>query len=224
MPVSENETQSATNLELDEDDEAARRRKRTHGYLKLWGIDVDLTPLPIPLLSTHTTHDQSAVIGRAKSLCLVALKGQGLSLRESFAFADAYEVWDHLTIEENDFVLEPDASQEELVQFAWKFEGLRVMEWALGLVKHLGFPVDPANPATATELCVSKILNADPSVQLMLRSPKELLDAADVTASLTAVSVALLAAPVEGVSLHPGVVHERSEAFKWLVNAKLLGA
>ena len=201
----------------DTDHEALRRRNRTLGYLKLWGINADLTPLPVPLRDSYTPHELAAVVGRAKSLCLVALKGQGLSLRESFAFADAYGVWDHLTIEEHDFVLEPEPSRQELVQFAWRFEGLRVMEWALGIVKHLGFPVDPADPAVAVQLCMEKILNASTGDVLELRSTKELLDAADVTWSLTAVSAALQAAPVEGVTLHPGVVHERSQGFTWLV-------
>jgi hypothetical protein len=203
-------------------DEQTKRRTRTLGYLKLWAVSVDLSPLPIPTLGTHTTQQLDSVVGRAKSLCLVALKGQGLSLRESFAFADAYEVWDHLSVEENDFVLEPNATPQELVQFAWKFEGLRVMEWALGLVKHLAFPVDPADPAKATSMCVEQILNAPTGTVLQRRTDKELLDAADIAWSLSAVSTALLANAVEGVSLHPGVVHERAQAFRWVVKANFL--
>lgn len=198
-------------------DETARRRKRTVGYLKLWGLDVDLSPLPVPTAETHATRDIVAVVGRAKALCLLALKGQGLSQRESFAFADAYEVWDHLTVPENDFVLEHEPTREELVQYAWRFEGLRVMEWALGLVRHLSFPVDPADPARTTELCVHEILAPHLGTTLELRSAKELFDAADVARSLAVITAAVAAMPDAPVVLHPGVVHERMSAFDWLV-------
>ena len=198
--------------------EASRRRKRTLGYLKLWGLDVDLTPLPVPTSDTHTTRDIGEVVSRAKALCLLALKGQGLSMRESFAFADAYEVWDHLTVDENDFVLEHEPTQEDLVQYAWRFEGLRVMEWALGLVKHLSFPVDIADPAKATELCIQKILAPAVGTTLEIRTPKELLDAADVTWSLSAITAAIRDLPDSPVALHAGVVHERVAAFRWLVH------
>ena len=203
-----------TSTELDE---AGRRRKRTLGYLKLWGLDVDLSPLPVPTLETHATRDVVEVVGRAKALCLLALKGQGLSMRESFAFADAYEVWDHLTVPENDFVLEHEPTQEDLVQYAWRFEGLRVMEWALGLVKHLSFPVDVADPAKATELCIHKILAPEVGTTLEVRTPKELLDAADVTFSLSVITAAIRDLPDSPVALHAGVVHERMTAFRWLV-------
>lgn len=200
-------------------DEAANRRKRTTGYLKLWGLTVDLSPLGVPLVGTHDHPDTEAVVGRAKALCLVGLKGQGLSVRETFAFADAYGVWDHLTVAENDFVLDTDPPVEDLVMYAWKFEGLRVMEWALGLVKHLAFPAEPASPATATELCVHHILNAPEGDSLSLRSTKELLDGADVAWCISAVSAALRASPVEGLTVDHGIVHERALAFDWLVRA-----
>ena len=198
-------------------DEAGRRRRRTLGYLKLWRLDVDLSPLPVPTVDSHATRDVVEVVGRAKALCLLALKGQGLSMREAFAFADAYEVWDHLTVVENDFVLEHEPTREDLVQYAWRFEGLRVMEWAVGLVKHLPFPVDPADPAKATELCIQKILAHEVGTTLELRTPKELLDAADVTFSLSVIAAAVKDIPDPQVTLHPGVVHERMTAFRWLV-------
>jgi Domain of unknown function (DUF4272) len=199
-------------------DEAARRRKRTVGYLRLWGLDIDLSPLPVPTVDTHGTRDIVAVVGRAKALCLLALKGQGLSIRESFAFADAYEVWQHLTVDENDFVLDNEAAPQTLVQYAWRFEGLRVMEWALGLVKHLSFPIDPADSAKATELCMQEILVPHVGTTLELRPAKELLDAADITMSLSVITAAILAMPEAPVALHPGVVHERMSAFNWLVH------
>jgi hypothetical protein len=220
-PTEQNEptelNESTEQNEPTELDEAAKRRKRTVGYLNLWGLDVDLSPLPIPTGETHVTRDIVEVVGRAKALCLLALKGQGLSMRESFAFADAYEVWEHLTVAENDFVLEHEPPAEDLVQFAWRFEGLRVMEWALGLVKHLSFPIDVADPAKATELCIQKILAPDVGTTLELRTPKELFDAADVTFSLSVIAAAISGNPVSPVALHPGIVHERMSAFQWLV-------
>jgi hypothetical protein len=203
-------------------DEAARRRKRTLGYLKLWGIDVDLTALAVPVVE-HGLPNTASVIGRAKALCLVALKGQGLSQHEAFAFADAYGVWDHLSLEENDFVLTPDPSHADLVQYAWRFEGLGVLVWALGLANHLGFPAESADPGKAVERFVVGVLAPETdrsgAPPVTRRSDKELLDAADVAFALEAICRSVRVDQPAPAQLHRGVVHERAEVFRWLIRA-----
>jgi Domain of unknown function (DUF4272) len=205
------------NDEANTDSEAFKRRKRTEGYLKLWNIETDLSVLPVPLESSVHIPTADLVAGRAKALCLVALKGQGLSQYETFAFSDGYEVWDHLTIAEHDFVLDPSPPPHDLVQYAWRYEGMLVMLWALSLTKHLGFPVDPYDSAKAVERCMQGVLLPFSEKKPLpdCRSTKELLDARDVANALNALALAVPDQPAPA-GLHRGVVYERHLAFTWL--------
>ncbi len=217
-------------------DDLGRRRDRTYAYLKLWGIETDLTLLPIvrspgnrnTIGADFTTDVASSVgtdlrtaaevCGRAGATALVALKAQGLSQLETFAFADAYQLWDSLTVEENDFVLDADPPPSDLVRNAWQFEQTFVFEWALGLVAHLRFPDAEVNNGRVTELLMTRILAVAPGDQPTVRTPKELADAADVAFALQALG----AAPIPAGGSSPAgmvrsVAEERAAAFRWLL-------
>jgi hypothetical protein len=200
--------------------ESAKRRKRTDGYLKLWNIVADLSPIPVRVASSAHIANAEAIVGRAKALCLVSLKGQGLSQYETFAFADGYEVWDHLTLAEHDFVLDDAPSDVALLQYAWRYEGMLVLLWALGLSKHLGFPTEPYEPGKALEKCMTGVLapTSGKHAPLERRSDKEILDAADIAAALHAIALASPASAATPGGLHRGVAFERHEAFMWLTS------
>ncbi len=202
-------------------DEATKRRKRTNAYLSMWAIDADLTAVPVPVASEITLPTRDAVIGRAKALALCSLKGQGLTQHEVFAFADAYEVWGHISIPENDYILDPAPEPGITVNNAWRYEGVKVLEWSLGLVRHLGFPDKPGDAAEVVKVCIERLCaKVDPSIEL--RSPKELLDAADVARSLDAVAQVLSATGQPMPSgLNAGVTFERQLTFDWLTNRAL---
>jgi Domain of unknown function (DUF4272) len=199
-------------------DEATKRRKRTNAYLSMWAIDADLTAVPVPVASAITLPTRDAVIGRAKALALCSLKGQGLTQHEVFAFADAYEVWGHITIAENNYILDPDPEPRIDVNNAWRYEGVKVLEWSLGLVRHLGFPEKPGDAAEIIKVCIEQLCaSVDPSVEL--RPVKDLLDAADVARSLDAVAQVLAATGQPMPSgLDAGITFERQLAFAWLTD------
>ena len=184
----------------------------------MWAVEADVSAVRVVESANVGVRSIDDVVGRAKALCLVALKGQGLTQHEVFAFADAYGVWESLSIEENDFVLEPAPERHELVQYAWKYEGLWALEWALGVVRHLAFPDEPCDHAEAARWFVESIVMAESAHAL--RPMKDLLDAVDIARCLDAISRSLRANPAEGVPgrLHHGVVHERGSAFAWLVH------
>jgi Domain of unknown function (DUF4272) len=138
--------------------ESERRRKRTIGYLKLWGIETDLSTLSIPLEATTILATTAEIIGKAKVFCLLSLKGQGLTIREVFAFADTYELWTHVSVAENNYILDEAAPESDDVQYAWRYEALNALLWALGHSKHLGFPAQASDPAKTVERCFRLIL------------------------------------------------------------------
>ena len=213
--------------------EAERRRKRTIGYLKLWGIETDLSILSIPLEATSILATTAEIIGKAKVFCLLSLKGQGLTLREVFAFADAYEIWGHVSVAENNYILDEAAPESDDVQYAWRYEALNALLWALGHSKHLGFPAEASDPAKAVERCMqwillpgseakgvkagSKALNSRGELG-KARSSKEILDAADVAFALNAIALSTPVGQPTPADLHRGVVYERALGFRWLLN------
>lgn len=205
------------------DDDLGRRRDRTYAYLRLWGIETDLTVLPI-VRAPAVSRTSAELRGRAASSALVALKGQGLSQLETFAFADAYAVWDELTVDENDFVLDDVPTREQLVHYAWQFEQTFVFEWALGLVKHLRFPDAAVDTGRVTGLLMEQVLAATDEEPLIVRSAKEIADAADVAFALQAIATAYVhemaepGSPVSVAGIVRSVVEERAAAFRWLLS------
>jgi Domain of unknown function (DUF4272) len=169
----------------------------------MWGREADTSIVPVVLADDAKLVDVAAARGRALALALVALRGQGITQAEGFAFADAYEVWDHLTLPEHDFVLEPEPTGDELIQFAWCFERLWVVEWALNAVRYVGFPDMAVDTAKASEACIRQLATVSAS-ELEFRPLKELLDLADVTRCCAAMGDG----PVDR-----GIVIERARAF-----------
>ncbi len=175
----------------------------------MWALPTAEGDVPVVLDSDRGSRSVDVVRERTLCLSLVALKGQGLSQHEVFAIADSWHLWAHLTVEENDFVLEPAPEHQDLVNHAWRFEGAAVLAWALGLVRHLPFPDTPVDSGSVTEAVVTHVARG---TGLLLRPRVDLLDAADV-----AQRCALLHAAGGAPGLHPGVLHERTLAFDWLL-------
>ncbi len=194
-----------------EDDAAARRRRRTEAYFAMWAVNatipIDVVAVPCEPIDVATV---ATVRGRVLANCVLALRGQGLSQLESFAFADAYQVWDHLTFEENQFLLTEEPGGDEMLQAAWRYERLWVQLWALNKVRHLGFSDTQVDTAKAIEMCVSEVALLQPSA-LLLREPKELLDAADVAWCASVVARAAT------TPMQPDVVHERAMGFDEII-------
>ncbi len=160
--------------------EADKRRKRSNAYLQMWGRQADTSVVPVVLADDAHLVEVEVARGRALALALVALRGQGITQAEGFAFADAYEVWDHLTLAEHDFVLEREPTGQQLIQYAWCFERLWIMEWALGVVRYVGFPDMAVDTAKASEACIRHLATVA-AAELSFRPLKEILDLADVT-------------------------------------------
>jgi Domain of unknown function (DUF4272) len=224
--------------------EAAKRRKRTDAYCSLWGVpavafsgrsgidqgndvlgsDSPASDVfPVILASDRGVRTAEEIRWRALSLCLVALKGQGLSQHEVFGIADAWDLWDHTTLEENDFILDPAPAEQELLNAAWRFEGVQVLAWAVGLARHLAFADTPVDSGVMTELTLRAIAGSGPGggaiwAQWPMRSVAELLDGADVARRLDIIARAAIAAGADPV-VHPGIAHERNAAFDWLLPA-----
>jgi hypothetical protein len=199
--------------------ELERRSRRTRNYCDMWGMKlaptVELQTLVAQGVALHTTE---AVRLRALVETLMALKGQGLTQHEVFAFADAYTLWDAFTVEENDMVLERTVPPAQLIQLAWRFERVNVFGWALGKVRHLHFADHVVDSGELMKHLLPALASSVGASVVALRPEKELLDFADIHLALRAICHPDAITGAFPGNLHPGVVHERATAFDWLLH------
>jgi hypothetical protein len=183
----------------------------------MWGVpaQVPADVMAVPSESHFDIADVEMCRSRGLATCVMALRGQGLSQLESFAFADAYEVWDHFTLVEHDFMLTEEPSGDEMLQAAWNYERLWIHLWAVGLVRHLAFSDTQVDSGAAIETCISGLATVSPE-SLQLRPAKELFDAADIAWCSEAI-VRSSRATGQQTTMHPSVVHERASAFRELI-------
>lgn len=201
--------------------EAWQRKSRIDSSIATHGISV-LSSLPPcvaePELQLRTPQE---VIERAYALFLVAVRAESLSSDQPLSIAELQMrlplAFDFLTPNEQAFMQEAIPDLSMTAQFAWRYECLCVLEWALGLVDDLPFPSSICD----VTLVAQTILDADYD-QLVrtakLRSANEILDALDLHYRLHWV---VRQAQVDKVDIpgeiDGGVVLERHYALNWLV-------
>lgn len=120
----------------------------------------------------------------------------------------AYQAEDVFSPKEKVYLDNPDSTQNEQIQFAWPYENLWVVEWALGLTGELPWP---------DRLCDVSRTVKELEQAVRLRSRQELLDQADLIYRLCWCCVsARLKGCVAPKDLDEGVVMERHRALFWL--------
>ena len=166
-----------------------------------------------------------AIVGAA-ALLIVALYSE-CRVGEHMSYEDArkfvapiladYGAEEYFSPEEKNYLDNPDSTEKEQIQFAWQYENLWVMEWALGLTDDLFWPDRICDvPASA------RLMQNHPTMEALLaaaklRPRKELLDQADLIYRLhwACVDARVMGMPAPQ-ELEEGVVMERHRALFWL--------
>jgi len=214
--------ESAPDAEVPYPPAAWERKARIDALIAEKGIKVP-RHLP-PLVSEPELHLRTAaeVAGRALALLVVAVRAETLVNEENAISGSELRgrtplAFDYLTPKEEAFFAQEAPPENEAVQFAWRYECLAVLEWALGLVDPLPFPVDICD----VPLTVRTLLDADAAELLRhaaLRPASEILDALDLHYRLHwAVRQAQVTESAPPAGLEGGVIQERHYALNWLV-------
>ena len=206
--------------------EAVERRDRSVALLRERHIYV--TPW-LPLLHERAEEPGRTleeVCGRAAALLAVSLYsecrlGEHMSFEEARDFVapviDSYGADGFFSPEERKYLDDPGSEEKTQVQFAWQYENLWVMEWALGLTDDLFWPERICDvPACA------RMMRERPDMESLLaaaslRPRKVLLEQADLIYRLhwACVDARVMQMPApQGVE--EGVVMERHRALFWL--------
>lgn len=197
---------------------ALERKERTEEWLVEMAVPMNKRLPAIEAEEAVTLCSPEAIAWRALALTLVALKGEGLD-PEPLAYIHAeYGLAGHLSPAEKAFFEDQNPEDSTRINFAWRYESLFVMLWALGHAEELGYPGGICDVQAA----VSLIRDAG-GVQGLLkdaqpRSKAEVLDEADKIYRLHwAVVDARLRGEGPPADLDPGVVYERHYALNWLI-------
>ncbi len=219
LPVPEDWAKDAPYESVERRNKSVELMREKHVYVSPW----------LPLLWENAEKEGRAaeeVCARAAALLIVSLYsecrlGDHLSYEKAREFVapiiESYGAETYFSPKEKEYLDNPDSTEKEQIQFAWQYENLWVMEWALGLTDDLFWPDRICDVPGSVRL-----LKDYPTMETLLaaaklRSRKELLEQADLIYRL---HWACVDARVMGMAcpekLEEGVVMERHRALFWL--------
>jgi hypothetical protein len=169
----------AVSPETDVNSEAEARRQRSIAVLKNEGVPyIDHLPM-IETAAEIKPRSSEEVALRAIALAVVAVKGETLDQKLALELVERFDIRSALSPAERAFIDNPAPSQHDRVQFAWRYEGLGVMLWALGFEQELGRPDKIVDVPRAVTFI--RDLGRDGFVaKAKLRSMDQILDQADL--------------------------------------------
>ncbi|GAA3084393.1 DUF4272 domain-containing protein [Rhizobium viscosum] len=198
-------------------DEAQARKARSVAQLQSEGVTtIDHLPTIEPE-STTTRRNAKVVVQRTIALVIVAVKGETGDYAMAQALIRQFGAEGFFTPKEQAFMDDPNPSDQDRANFAWRYEGVHVMLWALGIAPELERPDHicdvPFIANTLRNLGTEGLMR-----RAKLRPQAELLDAADLIYRYDwAVVNARLKGEEPPAGLDKGVVYERHYALNWLI-------
>jgi hypothetical protein len=120
--------------------EQTGRRARSEAILRAAGVPVSSGLPVIDGEDTAKMRTKDTVVDRAIALLIAAVKGEGLDQRIVDRIRGDYGADQFFSPKERQFVLDLSPSPRTRADFAWRYECLGVMHWALGFVDKLAPP------------------------------------------------------------------------------------
>ena len=197
-------------------EEQLERKARSEARLRDEGMKVNASLPVIADKARAKPRALSRVVDRALALTLVAVKGEGLEQPKVLSFRDELGAAPFLSPKEKSFVDATTVDKQERAQFAWRYECLGVLHWALGRVETLAKPAAIVDAGLMVKL-VMRPGAAEYRAAAKLRSIDEILDEADL---IYRYDWACVDARVAGKPAPTGIdceiVVERHHALNWL--------
>lgn len=208
--------------------EARDRQARSEEELNQFGIRTPATLPPVVSEIDVVLRSAPEVARRALALFVVALRAESLMCPE-LAVADLREkrplALRALTPKEQAFLNDAAPDQQQITNFAWRYEALCLLAWALGLLEVLCYPSETCDVGILSKTFLE--VDEEALVKNAKLLPTEtLLDALDLHFRLHWVVRQRQQdgkppnGETGGSDLDPGVVLERHHALNWLVQHK----
>jgi hypothetical protein len=197
-------------------EEQRARKARSEARLRQEGVPISASLPVIADKREAKLRTKDVVVDRVIALALVAVKGEGIGQKDILALRDELGAAPFLSAAEKKFIDDPSPSQKDRVQFAWRYECLGVLHWALGFVEKLETPSKIVDAGTVVRL-VRKPSPAQYRANAKLRTADEILDEADL---IYRYDWACVDARVTGkpapTAIDCEIVVERHRALNWL--------
>lgn len=198
-------------------DEAASRKARSIEILRSERVKyIDHLPV-IETEAESLRRNEEDIVRRTIALVIVAVKGETGDHALAQTLVEQYAAEGYFTPAEQAFMDDPEPSDQDMVQFVWRYEAVHVLLWVLGIYEDLGHP----NQITDVPLLATTLRELGPEglrAKARLRPQSEILDAADLIYRYhwAVVDARVTGGPVPP-SLDPGVVYERHYTLNWLI-------
>lgn len=196
---------------------ALKRKQMSEEILRKEGIPF-IAHLPIiEDEETAQVREIEEIARRAMALNVVAVKGEGLEQERVLEIVEQYNLSNAFSPKELKFIQNENPSQQELVNFIWRYESYWVLLWALNYVEELSHPDQICDVVRAVRIMVDR--TAEEFVKdSKLRNASEIFDAADL---IYRYDWACVDARINGrptpAKLDASVVYERHYALNWLI-------
>src|SRR5882724_9412183 len=205
--------------------DARDRQARSEEELGQFGIRTPATLPPVVSEIDVVLRSAPEVARRALALFMVALRAESLMCPE-LTVADLREkrplALRALTPKEQSFLNDAAPDQQQITNFAWRYEALWLLAWALGLVEELCYPSETCDVGILSKTLLA--LDEEALLKNAKLLPTEtLLDALDLHFRLHWLvrqrqqDCKPSDGEMGGNDLDPGVVLERHHALNWLV-------
>jgi hypothetical protein len=197
--------------------EAAERKTRSIARLKKEGVPtIDHLPIIADSKTAKTRHVDE-IAKRAIAVCLTAVKGEGIDQATIDSLVKKYGADKFFTPEEAAFIKNSKPTQQDRIQFSWRYECYWVLLWSLGYVDTLERPDDICDVKKAVGFLRDRTTEQFIK-DAKLRPIASLLDEADLIYRYHwAVVDARLKGANAPAKLEAGVVKERHYVLNWLI-------
>lgn len=196
--------------------ETLDRKRRSETVLRAEGVRVNVSLPSIQSEATSRRRSTSEVAFRAMALLAIAARGEGVQPETVNKIIQQYGLQPALSPKELRFLSSTQPSQQDLVQFSWRYEAAWVLLWALGYVEKLAKPASMCDAPKAVAFMRERTAKQFIS-SATLRPQAKLLDWADLAYRY---HWAVTEARVRGgpaPSVDAGVVLEWHYTLNWLI-------
>ena len=200
--------------------DARQRKSQTELLLRNRSIDVPESLPPVISDQEVTLRSADDVAWRAAALFVVAVRAESIAsgnpisterLRQKSPHA--FEAFSPM---EQQFVHDENPDPQMVVNFAWRYEALFVLQWALGLHNQLPFADEVCDVPLVAQTMIERS-NQDLISGAALRETDEILSSLDFNYRLLWCAREAHRSQTEPpASIDGGVISERQHALNWL--------
>ncbi len=160
-------------------DRQRKRASRSFEQLKNRNVPV-YWPLLVEDDEEVTLQAAQDVARRVLVLWAVELRAEGMSQQEALGLIDQLDLWSSVSLEEKQFLQNPNPGPDECRRLVWRLESIWVLLWALGYIEELDWPSGMCDVPKVVEILQRHESSAAFIRDARLRSKAELLDAQDL--------------------------------------------